>query len=268
MRIRLSRSIVPNLFTVLNIFFGFLSIIHAVQELYVQAVWYVILSAACDALDGVMARLTNSASAFGVELDSLADVVGFGVAPSFLLYSLILHTYGTFGILIAAVPLILGALRLARFNVQLVGFSKDHFTGMPIPLSALTLVSFVLFFRPEDIIALPQLQYGLIVLTLACGGLMISTVRYPVIPKISIASFRRQPVQMTLLVAGVIAVIASRGMLLFPLLLAVDISGPLFATGRKLRHAASRRGGTAEKQESDALAGEKSISIDSPSSQR
>ena len=132
MRIRLSRSIVPNLFTVLNIFFGFLCMIHAVQGKFVVAAWYIILSAICDTLDGFMARLTNSASEFGVELDSLADVVSFGVAPSFMLYALVLDQYGTFGALVAAVPLIMGALRLARFNVQLVGFSKDYFTGMLI----------------------------------------------------------------------------------------------------------------------------------------
>lgn len=262
MRIRLSRSIVPNLFTVLNIFFGFLSIIHAVQGMYVQAAWYIILSAGCDALDGLMARLTNSASEFGVELDSLADVVSFGVAPSFLLYSLVLSTYGTFGMLISAVPLILGALRLARFNVQLVGFSKDHFNGMPIPLSALTLVSFVLFFRPEDIISLAQLQYGLIALTVGCGLMMISTVRYPVVPKIALSTFRTQPLQMTLFTAGVIAIVATRGHLLFPMLLAVDISGPVFATGRWLRRMTRHRGRKLTREEE-----EERIFVDSQSSQ-
>ena len=259
MRIRLSRSIVPNLFTVLNIFFGFLSIIHAVQEMYIAAAWYIVLAAGCDALDGMMARLTNSASEFGVELDSLADVVSFGVSPSFLIYSLTFSEFGTFGMLVAATPLILGAIRLARFNVQLVGFSKDHFTGMPIPLSALTLVSFVIFFRPDQIIALPQLQYALIAVTLSCGALMISTVRYPVFPKISIGAFRRQPLQMTVLTIAIIAILVSKGVLLFPFLLAVDISGPVFATGRSLRRMTARD--SASDSEEDA------VSIDSQSSQ-
>ncbi len=262
MRIRLSRSIVPNLFTVLNIFFGFLSIIHAVEEMYIAAAWYIVLSAACDALDGMMARLTNSASEFGVELDSLADVVSFGVSPSFLIYSLVLSEYGTFGMLAAAVPLILGALRLARFNVQLVGLSKDHFTGMPIPLSALTLVSFIIFFRPDQIIALPELQYALIAITVSCGALMISTVRYPVFPKISLGSFRRQPLQMTVLTIAIIAIIASKGVLLFPFLLALDISGPVFATGRGLRRMTARQRDARRAREE-----EDSVSIDSQSSQ-
>mgnify|MGYP002397596641 CR=1 FL=1 len=258
LRIRLSRSIVPNLFTVLNIFFGFMSITLAVQGQYVQAAWYILLSAGCDALDGMMARLTRSESEFGVELDSLADVVSFGVAPSFLLYSLALSNYGAFGILVAAMPLVLGAIRLARFNVQLVGFSKDHFTGMPIPLSALTLICFVLFFRPETIMESEQLQYTLIGLTAACGGLMISTVRYPVIPKIALSSFRSQPVQMTLFSAGAIAVIASGGYLLFPLLLAVVISGPVFDAGRKIRAMTKKQHVDTEDTDPD-----ESISIDS-----
>ncbi|MCB2206556.1 CDP-diacylglycerol--serine O-phosphatidyltransferase [bacterium] len=261
MRIRLSRSIVPNLFTVLNIFFGFLSIIFAVQELYVQAAWYIILSAGCDALDGFMARLTRSASEFGVELDSLADVVSFGVSPSFLIYSLVLHEYGTFGMLVSATPLILGALRLARFNVQLVGFSKDHFTGMPIPLAALTLVSFVLYFHPAEVIASEQLQYALIALTAGCGTLMISTVRYPVIPKISLSTFRAQPVRMGIFIAGALAVVLSSGELLFPGLLALGISGPLSATGRQLRKLGRRRGGSAD---SDRKQNE-AVSVDSQS---
>ncbi|MCZ7555409.1 MAG: CDP-diacylglycerol--serine O-phosphatidyltransferase [Bacteroidia bacterium] len=240
MKIRLSRSIVPNLFTVLNIFFGFMCMIHALQGKYVLAAWYVILSAICDSLDGFMARLTHSASEFGVELDSLADVVSFGVAPSFLLYSLVLHDYGAFGALVAALPLILGALRLARFNVQLVGFSKEYFTGMPIPLSALTLISYVLFFHPQEVVASEQLRIGLIALTVACGILMVSTIRYPVIPRISIGAFREKPFAMSAFAIGALAVLVSLGKLLFPVLMLVMISGPFFATGRLIRRGHAR----------------------------
>lgn len=241
MRIRLSRSIVPNLFTVLNIYFGFLSIISAAQDQFIPALWYIVLSAICDSLDGLMARLTNSASDFGVELDSLADVVGFGVAPSFLVYSLVLHEWGTLGILVSAAPLIMGALRLARFNVQLVGFSKEYFTGMPIPLSALSLVSYVLFFGPEAIQIQETLQYGLMALTAACGALMISTVRYPVVPSLTPRGFRDHPVLMLLFVAAALLAIISRGTMLFPALLVLIVSGPIFSAGRKLRAAAQDR---------------------------
>ncbi|MDX9757885.1 MAG: CDP-diacylglycerol--serine O-phosphatidyltransferase [Bacteroidota bacterium] len=240
MRIRLSRSIVPNLFTVLNIYFGLLSIMAASQEQFEPALWYIVLSAVCDSLDGLMARLTNSASEFGVELDSLADVVGFGVAPSFLLYALALSAHGTVGILVSAAPLIMGALRLARFNVQLVGFSKDHFTGMPIPLSALTIVSYILFFGVDAIQAQESLQYGLMATAAGCGALMISTIPYPVVPKISVRAFREQPVKMLLFTAAALIAIISAGTLAFPVLLVLIVSGPLFSMGRRVRHAAPR----------------------------
>jgi CDP-diacylglycerol---serine O-phosphatidyltransferase len=249
LRIRLSRSIVPNLFTVLNIYFGFLSIVSAAQEQFIPALWYIVLSAICDSLDGLMARLTNSASDFGVELDSLADVVGFGVAPSFLVYSLVLHEWGTLGILVSATPLIMGALRLARFNVQLVGFSKDYFIGMPIPLSALTLVSYLLYFGPEAIQAQEMLQHGLMATTAACGALMISTVRYPVVPSLTPRGFRDHPVLMLLFVAAALVALVSRGTMLFPVLLVLIVSGPLFSAGRTLRKAV--RGGTSGRRVGD-----------------
>lgn len=234
MRIHLSRSIVPNLFTVLNIFFGFLCMVQAAQGKFVLATWYVLLSAVCDTLDGLMARLTRSASEFGVELDSLADVVAFGAAPSFLAYSLVFHQYPTFGPLIAATPLIFGALRLARFNVQLTGFSKEYFSGVPIPLSALTIVSFVQFFGPDAIVASRDLQHVFTGVIIACGILMVSTIRYPVLPRPTPAAFREHPVQMTLLVAAGIAIVATGGRALFPVFAGVILLGAAAALGRQL----------------------------------
>lgn len=235
MRIRLSRSIVPNLFTVLNIYFGFLCVVNASRGRFLIAGWYVVLSALCDTLDGFMARLTRSASEFGVELDSLADVVAFGLAPSYLAWSLFLHAWGPFGMLLAASQLIFGALRLARFNVQLTGFSKEYFTGCPIPLAALTSVSYLFFFTPERIMASPALQQGLAVVILACSLLMVSTVRYPVLPRISPRAFRERPLWIGLLLAVAVVVAASLGRLLFPVLATVIVSGPVLALWRRLR---------------------------------
>ncbi len=232
MRIHISRSVVPNFFTVLNIFLGFMAILYAVQGQFLLAVWYILFAAVCDALDGFMARITNSASEFGVELDSLADVVSFGVAPSFIMYKLFLEQYGPTGQLISAMPLIFGALRLARFNVQLTGFSKSHFRGLPIPLNALTLLTFVLFFGPAQIRAHLPLQQFLGGLIVACAFLMVSTIRYPVIPKISRRRFREHPFQMSLVAAGALVLIATGLKALFPILFAVVLSGVLLAAGR------------------------------------
>ena len=118
---KITRAVVPSLFTVLNMFCGFLSLIQAARGDILQASWLIVLAAGFDALDGVMARITKSSSEFGVEIDSLSDVISFGVAPAFLAYTISLHEMGPLGILLSSMLMVFGGLRLARFNVQLVG---------------------------------------------------------------------------------------------------------------------------------------------------
>ena len=146
MRLRITRSVIPNLFTATNMFCGFLSIITASNGNYNYAAWLIIVAAIFDALDGLVARLTNSSSELGVELDSLSDIVSFGAAPSFLIYATYLNKFDNVGIILSSLLLIAGGFRLARFNVQLVGFEKSFFLGLPIPTAALTITSFVLAF--------------------------------------------------------------------------------------------------------------------------
>jgi CDP-diacylglycerol---serine O-phosphatidyltransferase len=224
-RIRISRSIVPNFFTVLNIFFGFSSMILSAHGQYTLAGLYIIFGAFCDTLDGLMARLTRSASEFGVELDSLADVVTFGVAPSFLFYELFLRGYGPLGTMIAACQLVFGAIRLARFNVQLVGFSKDYFVGLPIPFAALTLVSFLFLAPPRQIASEPLLQYVLIGCIIACGLLMVSTIRYPVLPKPTPRTFKTYPFHSIAALAAAVLVAVTAGKALFPVFVAIILYG-------------------------------------------
>ncbi|NUM61438.1 MAG: CDP-alcohol phosphatidyltransferase family protein, partial [Ignavibacteriaceae bacterium] len=112
-RPRLTPSVIPNLFTAMNMFCGFLSIINASEGNYEYSAWLIFVAAVFDALDGLVARLTNSSSELGVELDSLSDVVSFGAAPSFLLYKTFFYSMNTWGILISALPLIAGGFRLA-----------------------------------------------------------------------------------------------------------------------------------------------------------
>src|SRR4030066_426845 len=145
-RPRLTSSVIPNLFTAINLFCGFLSILSASEGNFNYAAWLIIVAAVFDALDGLVARLTNSSSELGVELDSLSDIISFGCAPSFLIYSTYFHTLEILGIILSSLPLITGGFRLARFNIQLVGFEKTFFIGLPIPTAALTLASFVLAF--------------------------------------------------------------------------------------------------------------------------
>ena len=117
---KITRAVVPSLFTVLNIFSGFMSLIASTSNDFTMAAWFIILGAIFDSLDGIMARITRSSSAFGVEFDSLSDVVTFGAAPSLLIYQVYLHTLGGIGVLVSSMPMIFGGIRLARFNIQLV----------------------------------------------------------------------------------------------------------------------------------------------------
>jgi CDP-diacylglycerol--serine O-phosphatidyltransferase len=222
---RITRAVVPSLFTVLNMFSGFLSIIHSSRGEFFPACWLIVLAAGFDALDGVMARLTKSTSAFGVEIDSLSDVVSFGAAPAFMVYQAQLHTLEPFGVLISSFLMVFGGLRLARFNVQLVGFDKDHFVGLPIPMSAMTVVAFMLNYHTPgsglDPMAAPFLPW----LVVALGLLMVSKVKYDTLPKLSRRAIQRQPLKFVLGVLAAVLVAVTGGKALFPLLILFIIFG-------------------------------------------
>ena len=204
-RPRLTPSVIPNLFTAMNMFCGFLSIISASEGNYNYAAWLIFVAALFDALDGMVARLTNSSSELGVELDSLSDIVSFGAAPSFLLYKTFFYSMDTWGILISAAPLIAGGFRLARFNIQLVGFSKSFFLGLPIPSAALTIVSFILAFY-ENGFAKPFSDF-ITPLILVLSYLMVSNIRYEVIPKISFKTIKEKPFHFIFLLISILLVI-------------------------------------------------------------
>lgn len=204
-RPRLTPSVIPNLFTAMNMFCGFLSIVSASEGNYNYAAWLIFVAALFDALDGMVARLTNSSSELGVELDSLSDVVSFGAAPSFLLYKTFFYSMDTWGILISAAPLIAGGFRLARFNIQLVGFSKSFFLGLPIPSAALTIASFILAFYDNGFTK-PMSDF-IIPLILVLSYLMVSNIRYEVIPKISFNSIKEKPFHFIFLLISVLLVI-------------------------------------------------------------
>ena len=204
-RPRLTPSVIPNLFTSLNMFCGFLSILSASEGNYIYSAWLIITAAIFDALDGLVARLTNSSSELGVELDSLSDIVSFGAAPSFLLYKTFFYSMNTWGIIISALPLITGGFRLARFNVQLVGFSKSFFLGLPIPSSALTIASFVLAFYNEGF--LKPISDFIIPMILVLSFLMVSNIRYETLPKFSLEGLKEKPYHFIFLIVSVLLVI-------------------------------------------------------------
>lgn len=174
----LIRKSVPNLFTIGNLFLGFLAIILVFNEYTELAAIMVIIAMLCDGLDGRVARALNAQSEFGKELDSLSDVISFGVAPAFIMYVTAFQGMNEAAAwTVTAIFPICGALRLARFNV--VAGSPGYFIGLPIPAAGGVLCTMALF--AEDINTVI-----LLLSTLLLSYLMVSTVKYPNFKKIGI----------------------------------------------------------------------------------
>ncbi|OGP12621.1 MAG: CDP-diacylglycerol--serine O-phosphatidyltransferase [Deltaproteobacteria bacterium RIFCSPLOWO2_02_FULL_50_16] len=169
--------ILPNLFTIASLFFGFYSILKSLNGSFRAAIIFILISGLFDLLDGRIARLTKSESDFGLELDSLVDLISFGVAPAILIYRASLSYFGRFGWLAAFLFIACGALRLARYNVQVSNVEKRYFQGLPIPAAAGMVVTFVLFYRYflGDQIVHPPISFALVVLL---SLLMVSPIRY------------------------------------------------------------------------------------------
>ncbi len=232
---RITRAVVPSLFTVLNMFCGFLSIINASTGDMLQASWLIILAAGFDALDGVMARITKSSSQFGVEIDSLSDVVSFGAAPAFLVYQVQLHTLDGFGILISSLLMVFAGLRLARFNINLAGFEKDHFVGLPTPASALTVAAFMINYWNVGT-GLGSVAVVLPYLVVVLALLMVSKVKYDTLPRISRRSVRREPWKFIFLSLAIVVVFVSAGQAIFPLFVLFIALGIVRYIGSTIRH--------------------------------
>lgn len=215
---RITRAVVPSLFTTLNIFCGFLSIVSAHSGAIHNAAWFILLAGVFDSLDGMMARITKSSSQFGVELDSLADVVSFGAAPSFMVYQAYLFQWENWGILIAAFPLMFGAIRLARFNVQLVGFDKEHFNGLPIPAQAVTLCAFMLQYYSEYSGFSPMAAAVLPPIVITLSLLMVSRIKYDTLPKFSRKEMKAHPWKVITMITAGLLILFSKGILLFPII--------------------------------------------------
>jgi CDP-diacylglycerol--serine O-phosphatidyltransferase len=137
--------VLPNLITSGSLFAGFYSIVQSHFGRYELAAYAIIAGVVLDGLDGRVARMTHTTTKFGVEYDSLADLVTFGVAPAFLVYGWALSPFDRWGWLAAFLYLVCGALRLARFNVQVNTVEKGKFNGLPIPAAATFVASCILF---------------------------------------------------------------------------------------------------------------------------
>ncbi len=180
--------LIPNLITITGIFCGFLGIVYAISENFNFAARYILVAAIMDFLDGRVARRLNATSAFGKELDSLADVIAFGVAPAILVYTWGFQSHiEPIGIFISFIYIACGATRLARFNITADKDSAPKgFVGLPIPGAAAAIVSIALA-HPEKIASL-TLHYSLMVYTLFIAILMITKINYPSLKHVRVDS--------------------------------------------------------------------------------
>jgi len=170
--------LIPSLFTAGNLMCGFFSIIATFRGDYITAALLILLANVFDGIDGYAARLTKTTSQFGVEFDSLADVVSFGVAPAVLVYLWALVPWETWGWLAACTYVVCGALRLSRFNVQSLGVSKSHFVGLPIPAAAQMITSTVILYYFLGGEGSPSRHLTLLLVIYGLAVLMVSNIPY------------------------------------------------------------------------------------------
>ena len=217
--------LLPNLITTGGLFAGVYSILASVRGAYWSAAVAILVANVCDILDGRVARMTRTSTRFGIEYDSLADVIAFGVAPGILVYTWALQQWGTLGWLAASTYVACGALRLARFNVQYESSEKRHFLGLPIPAAAEVIASLVLlyyFFGGEGE---THKRITLLLTTFALAALMVSSFRYFSFKESEL--LRRQPFWSLVAVVLTLAlVIALPQVMLFLTFAIYAVSGP------------------------------------------
>ncbi len=181
--------IIPNFITLIAMFCGFYSIASTLNSDYVSSAYAIMLAFVFDGIDGKIARLLNATSDFGIQMDSLSDLVSFGVAPSLLVYHWLLLPYGRVGWMAAFLFVACGALRLARFNIQTKTVSSKYFIGLPIPAAAGVIASSVLFVKevfgnPEDF----TIPFTYVFLIYLLAFLMVSTLPYYSFKKVGCVS--------------------------------------------------------------------------------
>lgn len=262
--------ILPSLFTCGNISCGLLSVFSSSGGHFIRAAWFLIGALACDIVDGRIARMTKTTSDFGMQLDSLSDLVSFGIAPAIMMYMLVLNTMSKTGIAIAVLFVLCSALRLARFNVLAhKGEIHKHFVGLPTPASAGVIISFVLSYEllgPEEFALnfktiprlmklMPAFFKAMPIVMIVLSFLMVSNIPYLSFKKIKLTRVRT--IQLfALLIVLVLLVLVYPQNIFFIIFTVYALSGLLLyvprfivkrrnkrATGRA-RMGESKRGGS------------------------
>jgi len=217
--------ILPNLFTTGSLFAGFYGMIAGINGDYKTAAICILVSAVFDGLDGKVARATGTTSKFGVEYDSLADLVAFGVAPGLIMYFWALKPFGRLGWLAAFLFVVCGALRLARFNVQVETVESKRFVGLPIPAAASMVSATILFFHhmgwPSS-----YKKLAIIVMIYLLAFLMVSNVKYYSFKDPEV--IKKQPFGFLVLAVLLLIIIAAEpAIMIFALLCCYILSGPI-----------------------------------------
>ncbi len=225
--------VLPNLFTTANLFCGFYSAIASMKGMFEIAAVTILIAAVLDGLDGRIARITHTTSRFGGEYDSLCDLVTFGVAPALLVYNWSLIAYGKWGWLAAFLFCVCGALRLARFNVQVGVIDSRVFNGLPIPGGAAVVATGVLLYfymGGEGRFSELPIMLGVIALSLC----MVSSIKYYSFKDLNF--FSRKPfMSFVLIVLILVIVVAEPEIMMFTFTFGYSLSGPVWAGCKIIR---------------------------------
>jgi len=217
--------LLPVTITSLGLLSGFYSIVSSINGHFEVAAVMIAVAFVCDGLDGRVARASRTSSEFGVEYDSLSDVVAFGVAPAVLAYTWALKPLNGIGIVIAGMFVVCGALRLARFNIQTDTVDKSRFVGLPIPGAAALIAGTALAYSYFELASPRALTTAMAPITLTLGLLMISRVPYPSFKTMSV--HKRAPIELTIGVLMAAAMLFAMPQLTaFILALSFVLSGP------------------------------------------
>lgn len=226
--------LLPNLFTTACLFAGFYAIVAATRGDFSTAAVAIFVAMVMDGLDGRIARMTNTQSAFGAEYDSLADMVAFGLAPALVMFEWTLNGLGKFGWMVAFIYAACGALRLARFNTQVGIADKRYFQGLPSPAAAAVIAGWV-WVGHNNQLDPTLLTFVGVPLTFAAAILMVSTVRYHSFKELNLRG--KVPFIVMLVLVLVFALIATDPpIVLFTAFLLYAIAGPVFTLVQLRKH--------------------------------
>lgn len=240
--------LIPSLFTTGNLICGFFSIISTFGGEYLQAAIFIMLAHLLDGLDGYVARLTRTTSQFGIEFDSLADLVSFGLAPAILVYYWALVPWGTWGWLAACLYVVCGALRLARFNVLVGRVEKNYFVGLPIPGAAEMIAAIVLMYHFFGGEGATHRQFILLLVIYMLAGLMVSNFRYFSFKQVNL----KKRHSFWILLSAILFIkltIAEPQIMFFTVFLLYTLSGPLLWALTIRKRPREKRGEIAEAAE-------------------